>query len=471
MARSFVQYTGDGSTTNFSFSFPYLSKDHIHAYVDGTEKSFDWNGSSTIILDPAPADGSTVEVRRITPADARVVNFQSASTLTEKSLDKAFNQDFYLVQEVKDASENAMTPVGGVWDAEGLPISNAGAPQDDNDLVTLGVGNIIVADAEAARDTAQTYRDQANSHEVQAGYSETLATRYATEAEDTSVVDPETGSDTGNYSAYHWAQKARENANSALPSSPNDMDFTRFSNSAGWIARTPAQVRFDLNLNGNYLPRSGGDLDGPVTLPNSTALKAYDAGGDAQALARITGNDVARYGTIWLKLRFQSVDTPLINGNQIWHAGNMGAGSGLDADSVDGRNASQLWHPGNDGSGSGLDADKVDGKHASQLGAMRREARFYIDTGGWGRINVPFDKFLFWVTTVAGRHDHCHGIAHVSADNAQAIIGSVFNYDDGRVDSMRELFEVDIHHQKDLEIVNNHTEGIIVVVHIASLDP
>lgn len=44
-----------------------------------------------------------------------------------------------------------------------------------------------------------------------------------------------------------------------------------------------------------------------------------------------------------------------------WHAGNDGAGSGLDADLLDGFQASQFWRPDNDGDGSGLDADKLAG--------------------------------------------------------------------------------------------------------------
>ena len=30
-------YTANGSTTTFSFSFPYISTAHIKAYVNGTE--------------------------------------------------------------------------------------------------------------------------------------------------------------------------------------------------------------------------------------------------------------------------------------------------------------------------------------------------------------------------------------------------------------------------------------------------
>jgi len=33
-------------------------------------------------------------------------------------------------------------------------------------------------------------------------------------------------------------------------------------------------------------------------------------------------------------------------------------------------NGNAVWHAGNDGSGSGLDADTIDGKHASEIGGL-----------------------------------------------------------------------------------------------------
>ena len=153
-------------------------------------------------------------------------------------------------------------------------------------------------------------------------------------------------------------------------------------------------------------------------------------------------------GTIKTMLAANGTDAQnVINGNTIWHAGNDGSGSGLDADTVDGIEASsflrsdasdsftgtltggalhaggeitsssaklqvngfqrtgtiylhegtsavagnnwplettsggelrwntnKLWHAGNDGSGSGLDADTVDGVEASGFGRFYNNA-------------------------------------------------------------------------------------------------
>jgi len=65
------------------------------------------------------------------------------------------------------------------------------------------------------------------------------------------------------------------------------------------------------------------------------------------------------------------------NGNVVWHAGNDGAGSGLDADLLDGHQP---------GSGNGLDADQVDGLHATSFPLVGSGGGFGTRTIGVGPI-------------------------------------------------------------------------------------
>ena len=39
MAYSVVQYTGDGVTTSFAVPYPFVSRDHITAKVNGVSKT------------------------------------------------------------------------------------------------------------------------------------------------------------------------------------------------------------------------------------------------------------------------------------------------------------------------------------------------------------------------------------------------------------------------------------------------
>ena len=103
MSYSNKKYYGDGSNRNFVVPFQYLAKAHIVVLVAGVSVGFSWLNDTTIQTNTAPVNGAIVEVRRVTPKDLRLVNFQDASVLTEKDLDTDADQCFYIAQEAYDA--------------------------------------------------------------------------------------------------------------------------------------------------------------------------------------------------------------------------------------------------------------------------------------------------------------------------------------------------------------------------------
>jgi hypothetical protein len=117
MALSFVLTNGDGATTNFAVPFQYLDISHVHVYVSGTEKSFTWINSSTIQVSPAPASGTlNVEIRRVTPRDAALVDYQNGSVLGESDLDRTAQQSLFISQEYFEQTENFF-PAGHALDS------------------------------------------------------------------------------------------------------------------------------------------------------------------------------------------------------------------------------------------------------------------------------------------------------------------------------------------------------------------
>lgn len=71
--------------------------------MDGEEVSFELENLASVRLDEAPANGSRVEVRRVTPIDEPLVVFRNSSTLSEESLNTSQRQLLYAVQEARDA--------------------------------------------------------------------------------------------------------------------------------------------------------------------------------------------------------------------------------------------------------------------------------------------------------------------------------------------------------------------------------
>ena len=87
MPYSYTQLPGNGSNKNFTFAFGYLSKSHVSATVNGTSTPFSWLTDFSIQINPAPAAGTIVEIRRKTPLDGPIVDWSDGSVLTERDMD------------------------------------------------------------------------------------------------------------------------------------------------------------------------------------------------------------------------------------------------------------------------------------------------------------------------------------------------------------------------------------------------
>jgi hypothetical protein len=108
MAYSYKTYLGvDGQTTLFTFPFSYLSDKHISVTVDGEPVIFSFLNTGTVVLASAPPEGSTVEIRRTTPKDSPLVDFQDGALLREVPLDILTLFSLYMAQEVFDAAEDS----------------------------------------------------------------------------------------------------------------------------------------------------------------------------------------------------------------------------------------------------------------------------------------------------------------------------------------------------------------------------
>ena len=111
MAYSYTAFTGNGSTTQYAVSFPYIRREHVAVTVAGIPSTFTWVNNSLIQMDAAPANGAAVRVYRTTPISAPLVDFADGATLVAADLDTNSRQSIYIQQELDDAQTDNLPNV------------------------------------------------------------------------------------------------------------------------------------------------------------------------------------------------------------------------------------------------------------------------------------------------------------------------------------------------------------------------
>ena len=140
MSFAINNYTGNGSTTTFSVTFPYITQSHVQVRLDNVLKTlgvhYTFPTASTIQFTTAPAASVNINFKRSSNQSARLVDFQDGSTMTEAILDQDSNQMFYMSQEAIDSTAGVMALDGdNKWDATSRIIKNLASPVNDNDAV------------------------------------------------------------------------------------------------------------------------------------------------------------------------------------------------------------------------------------------------------------------------------------------------------------------------------------------------
>lgn len=98
MATPTVEYTGDGTNRNFAITFPYLRSSHVKVYVGGDVVPFTLLNATTVQTTTAPAEGTTVTVRRETP-EAPLHTLQNNRMIQAAQFNEIVKQAIYFAQE------------------------------------------------------------------------------------------------------------------------------------------------------------------------------------------------------------------------------------------------------------------------------------------------------------------------------------------------------------------------------------
>jgi len=136
MAVTQVNYTGNNSTTNYSFTFPYLDKTDVKVRIDGTTQpttAYSFANATTISMDTAPATGAKIVIFRDTNNDSKKGSFYAGSAIKAEDLNDNFDQILYTAQEVDNNAFQASgaTPMtGDIQLADGTGVIFEGTTDD-----------------------------------------------------------------------------------------------------------------------------------------------------------------------------------------------------------------------------------------------------------------------------------------------------------------------------------------------------
>ena len=95
------EYTGNNSTTEYSFTFPYLKTSDIKASLDGVvTTAFTLPSATTLKFNTAPGQGVKIRIFRETSVDDLTATFYAGSAIKSEDLNDNFTQNLYVTQEV-----------------------------------------------------------------------------------------------------------------------------------------------------------------------------------------------------------------------------------------------------------------------------------------------------------------------------------------------------------------------------------
>jgi hypothetical protein len=103
MAITQNNFTGDGSTVLFSFTFPYLDESHIKVSLNGSDTIlYTLANATTIQMNTAPANGVAIRIYRNTDSSSLEAQFFSGSSIRAQDLNDNFTQIIFKTQETEN---------------------------------------------------------------------------------------------------------------------------------------------------------------------------------------------------------------------------------------------------------------------------------------------------------------------------------------------------------------------------------
>ena len=228
MATTSNSYTGNNSTVDFSFTFPYQNSTDIKVSVDEVLQEltthYTLHNATTIRFGSAPATGKKIKIFRDTASAELAATFYPGSAIRSSDLNDNFNQNLYVTQEAENDSTEALT---------NSRVLESGAYVSAITKATTAVttANTASANATTAVNTANTATSTANTASTNASNAVSTANTASTNA--TNAVN------TAN-TASSTATTANNTANTASTNASNAVSTANSASSTATTANTNA---------------------------------------------------------------------------------------------------------------------------------------------------------------------------------------------------------------------------------------
>ena len=153
-------YTGNGSTTDYSFTFPYLDTSDIKVSIGGNDTTaYSLLNATTVRFDSAPANSSALRIYRSTAYDSPKATFYPGSAIRSNDLNDNSLQNLYVTQEANVDILNSWKKgdptiqSGETWASNNTQIATTGAIDG---RIDAKVDTAMESDVLAGTDMAKT---------------------------------------------------------------------------------------------------------------------------------------------------------------------------------------------------------------------------------------------------------------------------------------------------------------------------
>lgn len=146
MATTIFNYRLTGAT-KFPVNFEYLARRFVKVSLVGSSRldlvlNVDYRFTSKMEIETTKAwtaaqGFETIEIKRVTSATERLVNFTDGSILRSYDLNTSQIQAVHIAEEGRDIAEFGIQNNSFYWDANGIPIRNLGYPSNPGDAASL----------------------------------------------------------------------------------------------------------------------------------------------------------------------------------------------------------------------------------------------------------------------------------------------------------------------------------------------